>query len=255
MAVVSFWIHVAEEVDKKVGADFNWIARQAFGVGGEEEIAFDVGGKIVYVSAAADTAEEAMNAAAYHSNSNSKLAVFFCPKQVSEDLSLWKKPRISNSTNDLIEELSNLLQQNQKRSVSWHVEGEGAAVLARAITKISGNLEKHSFKFINARTNLVSLLHDLGQRKAQLKGEFLDYTRDRTALLSLAKNPDLLSDQLKKLPIQAGYDRISRRYLIDHFRALAENGNAKAILAKAISLKGSSATFLDAVRLSRGGFK
>lgn len=215
----------------------------------------DLDGKVVYVSAATDTAEEAMSAAAYHSNNNSKLAVFFCPKNVAEDLGPWKKPRISDSTRSLIEELGNLLQQNQKRNVSWHVEGEGAAVLAKAVTKTSGTLEKHSFKFINARTNLVSLLHDLGQRKAQLTGEFLDYTRDRTALLSLAQNSDSLADHLKNLPEQVGYDRISHRYLMDYFRALGENGNAKAILTKAISLKGSTATFIDAIKLSRRGFK
>src|SRR5690606_17671151 len=106
--------------------------------------------------------------------------------------------------------------------VSWYVEGEGAAVLAHALAKVPGTFEKHSFKFLNARTNLASLLQDLGQRKAQLQGEFLEYTRDRIALLSIAQNSNAISDQLNRLPKQAGYERITRRYLVDYFQALGE---------------------------------
>jgi hypothetical protein len=38
--------------------------------------------------------------------------------------------------------------------------------------------------------------------------------------------------------------------LIEYFHALGENGNAKAILAKALSIKGKGATFIEAITSS-----
>ena len=143
------------------------------------------------------------------------------------------------------------MQQNQRRSVEWLVVGEGAAVLSHALTKVSGTLEKHSFKFVNTRANLGKLLQDLGQRKAQLPGEFLDYSRDRIALLSIAQNSSEVTAQMEhQLPKKTGYDRVSHRYLTGYFHALGENGNAHAILAKAASIKGSTTTFIEAITLS-----
>lgn len=210
--------------------------------------------KTVYISAACDSTEEAMKTAIANCNDAQPL-LFFNPSSIAEDIGVWSKPRISNSTKNTIRELSELLLENQKRSVDWRVEGEGAAILARALANIPGTLEKHSFKFINPRTNLATLLQNLGQRKAQLHGEFLDYTRDQIALISIAQNSNAISDQLKNLPVQTGYDRIAHRYLTDYFHALGENGNAKAILAKTLSIKGSTGTFIDAITLSRRSLK
>jgi hypothetical protein len=214
----------------------------------------DLDGKTVYISAAADSAKKAMDEALANIR-NDKPALFFNPREAAEDLSIWKKPRLSHNTKGLIDQLSDLLMKNQRRTVNWYVEGEGAAVLAHALEKVPGTLEKHSFKFINARTNLATLIQSLGQRRAQLKGEFLDYTRDRTALLSIAQNAEAISYQIKQLPKPESYDRITRRYLLEYLQALGENGNAKAILAKAASVKGSIATFIDAINLSHRGFK
>jgi hypothetical protein len=214
----------------------------------------DLDGKTVYISAAADSAKKAMDEALANIR-NDKPALFFNPREAAEDLSIWKKPRLSHNTKGLIDQLSDLLMKNQRRTVNWYVEGEGAAVLAHALEKVPGTLEKHSFKFINARTNLATLIQSLGQRRAQLKGEFLDYTRDRTALLSIAQNSEAISYQIKQLPKPESYDRITRRYLLEYLQALGENGNAKAILAKAASVKGSIATFIDAINLSHRGFK
>jgi hypothetical protein len=214
----------------------------------------DLDGKTVYISAAADSAKKAMDEALANIR-NDKPALFFNPREAAEDLSIWKKPRLSHNTKGLIDQLSDLLMKNQRRTVNWYVEGEGAVVLAHALEKVPGTLEKHSFKFINARTNLATLIQSLGQRRAQLKGEFLDYTRDRTALLSIAQNAEAISYQIKQLPKPESYDRITRRYLLEYLQALGENGNAKAILAKAASVKGSIATFIDAINLSHRGFK
>jgi|GEM_PF-1983504 len=206
--------------------------------------------KTVFISGACKTADEAMKLAIEATNSTTP-ALFFCPYRAAEELSIWSKRRLSDPTKDLIKELSDLLQQNQRRNVEWLVSGEGAAVLAHALTSVPGTFEKHSFKFVNARANLAKLLQDLGQRKAQLPGEFLDYSRDHTALLSIAQNSYEITAQLKhQLPNKRGYDRVSHRYLTDYFHALGENGNAKAILAKAASIKGGNATFIEAITLS-----
>lgn len=220
----------------------------------EKSKSTDLGGKTVYISAASDSAQKAMDEAMANTN-NAKPALFFNPREAAEDLGIWKKPRLNHNTKGLIDQLSDLLMKNQRRTVNWHVEGEGAAILAHALEKVPGTLEKHSFKFINPRTNLATLLQSLGQRKAQLGGEFLDYTRDRTALLSIAQNSEAISYQFKQLPEPKSYDRVTRRYLVEYLRALGQNGNAKTILAKAASVKGSQATFIDAINLSHRGFK
>jgi hypothetical protein len=207
-------------------------------------------GKKVFISGASETAEGAFYAARIATKSETP-TLFFCPQIAAQDLSIWSKPRLSGPTKELIKELTELLQQNQKRSVHWLVEGVGAAVLSCALEKVPGTLEKHSFKFVNARTNVAKLLQDLGRRKAQLQGEFLDYSRDHTALLSIAQNSSEIAAQLKhQLPNKTGYDRVSHRYLMDYFHALGENGNAKAILTKALSIKGKGATFIEAITSS-----
>jgi hypothetical protein len=211
-------------------------------------------GKTVYISPAFDGAQKAMDEAAFKTGTTKSL-LFFNPPSIAEDLGIWKPPRLSDTTKSAISELTNLLQENQKRKVSWFVEGEGAAVLARALAAVPGTLETHAFKFLNARTNLPSLLQALKEKKAKLEGEFLNYTGDRTALLSIAQNPEALYNQLKQLPAPKGYDCVTRRYLLDFFQALGENGNAKAILAKALSVKGSTGTFIDAITISRRSLK
>lgn len=208
-------------------------------------------GKTVYISAAHDTATEAMKSATYDTN-NTASALFFIPSAIAEDIGIWKKPRITDSTKAVIAELSELLRHN--RNVNWHVVGEGAAVLLQALTKVPGSLEKHSFKIANPRTNIATLLQELGKRKAQLQGEFLGYSGEKAILLSIAQNSTAISNQLDQLPRGPGYDRIARRYLIDYFLALGANGNAQAILNKAMSLKGTNTTFIDAILLSRRGF-
>jgi hypothetical protein len=209
-------------------------------------------GKTVYVSRAFQSAEKAMMATP-PKITDSKPLLFFNPSSVANDLSLWKRNRITDPTKQAIKELSHLLQANQKRNVQWFVEGEGAAVLALALAKVQGNLEKHSFKFLNAHANLTNLFQELEKRKAQLKGEYLDYDRDRTALLAIAQGGKALYTHLNQLPPKAGYDRVSHRYTTEYLKALSENGNAHTILNKAISAKGIATTFIEAIMLTHRG--
>src|SRR5690606_4074061 len=92
-------------------------------------------GKAVYLSPAFDAAQKAMDEAVLKTG-NAKPLLFFNPSAIAEDLGVWKKPRLSNTTKTAITELSRLLHENQRRNVSWYVEGEGAAVLAHALAKV-----------------------------------------------------------------------------------------------------------------------
>lgn len=246
-------IRVMKRGRDNTGGLYEYASTQ-FGLGLAKSKSKDLDGKVVYISAASDSAQSAMDNAVAATN-KSRPTLFFSPAQISAEIGLFKRPRLTSATRDLINALSELLQQNQRRSVEWYVEGEGAAVLSEALTKVPGTFEKHSFKFINARFNLAKLIADLEQRKAQLKGEFLDYTRDQTALLAIAQHATEITDRLKRLPVQNGYDRITRRYLVDYFVALGQNGNATALLEKAKSVKGANTTFIDAITLSRKGFR
>lgn len=208
-------------------------------------------GKAVYISEASDSAVDAMTSATYATSEASPI-VFFNPKSIADDVGSKGIGRLSESTRKLVVELKNLLKQNQSQKVRWHVAGEGAALLAQALSGAPVNLQSHSFQFINARANLGSLLQELNQRKAQLKGEFIHYHRDQSALMAIVRHSHDLLDTLGKLPVGADYDQISRRYLTNYLANLAKNGNAKAVFAKAMAARGTQTTFVDVVTRIQG---
>lgn len=204
-------------------------------------------GRSVFISGASDTVLTARkNALTYTDNTNP--ALFFSPMSVASDLRHWKVSRLQMSTQKLIDDLQGLVRENQKRKLTWLVEGEGAALLSHALDGIPGDLTSHSFKFINAKGPLAGVLKKLGQRKAQLKGEMIRYSGDRAALLTIASQKQDILNQLGKLPVQPGYEKITRRYLTERVAALGEVSSAKAIVNQPAALRGGVQTFVDALR-------
>lgn len=202
--------------------------------------------KTVFVSGVHDSKDQAFEAAK-NMTSKTKAVLFYNPPSVAEDLGVWKINRLSDTTRSAIQELKHTLQENQKNKVDWFVEGEGAAVLSRAIEMLPGNLEQHNFTFINSKANTPRLLQQLGEKKAQFKGDVIRYTGDRSALLALADQKDQLNKQIGKLPGNVGYDRITRRYLADQIEGLGRVGSSNGALATKGTLRGSNMTFVDAL--------
>jgi hypothetical protein len=177
---------------------------------------------------------------------DSNVKIFYNPIKVAEELVFLKKNRVSLDTQRSIKELEENIKRNQKKSVNWIIDGEGAAVLAAAIANIPGSLETHNFKFTNARANLPKLMQDLSQKKAKLTGEFIQYSGDNVALLAIAHQNEKLTKQISSLPNSGGYENITRRYLVDQLTALGALKHATLPTTTQDSLKGSKQTFIDA---------
>lgn len=211
-------------------------------------------GKTVFVSGASASPEIAMDNAIDNLRTD-KAVLFFNPASVANDLGIWKNNRLTESTLKVIDEMKNVLEKNARKKVAWVVEGEGAAVLAHAIGKVNDTLANHSFKFMNAKTNLPKLLQDLTQKKAQLAGEFIGYTRDKTALLAIAsQNQDLLT-QIDSLPGNSGYNKIARHHLKGQLKSLGGIGYVNTVLSSPQALRGGSQTFVDALNSAKRTFR
>ncbi|HEY6529386.1 MAG TPA: hypothetical protein VIZ65_11880 [Cellvibrionaceae bacterium] len=205
----------------------------------------DLDGKTVFLSGATSSVEAAMEDAKY-ATGNHSVALFFCPMAVADDLGVWKTNRLTEQTKNLAKELEDTIRNNQTKTVNWLVEAEGAGLLSVAIEKISGSLEKHSFKFNNAKANLPKLLGDLSQHKAQLTGEFIGYQANKAALLTIVSQKDALIKQISSLGAATGYNSITRRYLTQQIASLGGQAAAK-LAAQPQNLRGSSTTFLGAL--------
>lgn len=203
----------------------------------------DLDGRLVMISQASASPEEAMESAV--TSLGNKAVVFFNPKFVANDLSISRSNRLSEKTRSIINELADVLKHNQKKSVAWLVDGAGAAVLSHALKKVQGGLEKHSFRFRNARVNLSSLMNDLTQRKAQLNGEFITYDGDKVALMAIAIQKQALLKQIGQLPSPTGYEKITRRYLIKNLEGLGSVSWTQKVTAQPEVLRSSKATFLS----------
>ena len=210
-------------------------------------------GRLVVISGASDSASGAMESAKKAFGKG--VALFFNPKYVASDLNTTRSARLTEKTRKVIDELAAVVAENQKRSVAWYVEHEGAAVLSHALKKVTGSLEKHSFRFLNARSDLSSLMQSLSQRKAKLDGEFIAYESDKAALFTLVEQKQALLRQLDILPSATGYEKITRRYLMRNIENLADHSGAKSVLSAADSMRSSKATFLSVLSSVRGHFK
>lgn len=181
--------------------------------------------------------------------------IFFNPIGIARELTSTNQKNTSQDALNLVNDLTALIQKNSNKTVAWHVEGEGAALLAQAIPMVSGNLANHSFRFVNARTNLPKLLENLSKRKALLPGEFINYTNNHAALVSIAQHSSELKETLKNLPSSSGYDQITRRYLGEYLNALGNISSAKNVVSLPSQIRGSSATFVDVLTNAHKGRK
>lgn len=147
--------------------------------------------------------------------------------------------------------------------MNWVVEGEGAALLGHAVANIGGSLEKHSFSFANPKANLPRLLQSLGQRNAQLEGDFIKLDPSRGgavgSALAVASQKQALLEQLNalpatqsKIPEMAVANQILRIALVGRVAALGGSERAQTVAALPQALRGSRKTFIDVLFAARG---
>jgi hypothetical protein len=177
--------------------------------------------------------------------------LFYAPATIANDLGIWHSPGQSHRTGMAVKELTMVIQNNIKAThgVHWLVEGEGCALLNKALEGVSGELTHHTFKFINPKTNTPKLLQNITRKKGQLTGEFFNYGNSQAAYIALAQHKQALLKQIGLLPEARNYDRITRRKITEQIGALS---NLETPLAnQSATARSSRQTFTQA--LARAG--
>lgn len=223
----------------------------------------DLNEKTVYISAAAGQVKTAM-ANAKAATGKAKPTLFFTPASAAEDLTVWKENRLTGGTRSLVDELQKSIRDNQKSRVNWIVEGEGAALLSHAVQGLSGSLDSHSFTFTNPKANLPKLLQALGQRKAQLDGDFINFNASARGVafgsaLAVASQKRELLEQLAALPASQSAVQpmqlahtLLRLSLVSSIARVGDNALAQGVVATSQALRGNKKTFLEVLHAVRG---
>ena len=204
-------------------------------------------GKSVYINGAEPNIASAYEHAECATN-DAKVTLFYVPLDVSDDVGMWRSTKRSHATEYAVEELTAIVRKNQKvlRGISWYVEGEGTAVLAEAINRISGELVNHQFRFINPIGNTSALIDKLSGKKARLEGEFFNYNHNTASLLSLSAQADQMLAAIGKLPAGKNYDKITRGYITQAIDALGKVG--ARVVSQQDKLKTTKQTFVQALK-------
>lgn len=183
-------------------------------------------GRHVYINSLINNTEKAYELAKDRSINEKdvkNLTLFYAPAAIANDLGIWHSPGQTQRTSMAVQELTEVLQHNLKSQVGvhWLVEGEGCALLNKALEGVKGELVNHTFKLINPRTNTPQLLQNITRKKGQLIGEFFNYSNDQAAYIALASHKQALIAQMGLLPQARNYDRITRQKITEQITALS----------------------------------
>lgn len=185
---------------------------------------------------------------------NDATALFYCPSAVINDLGRWGASIRSQVTDDTVKELVNVLKSNAspQQTLSWVVEGQGAAVLNQAFQQYTGKLLNHDFQFINPETDISKLLSTLERKGAKLKGEIYNISSNNAALISAAIYRGPLIDHIAGIKNNSHYDENTRRSIIDQLKYISKI--ARPAIKQNTALKTLSVTFLQAL-IKAGTFR
>lgn len=213
----------------------------------EKKESSGIDGRKVYINGTSQSLANAMKDAT-HATKDEKNVLFYCPVRATDEMGVVGTSVKSRITTQTIDELTNVFKSNQNpyKGVSWYVEGEGVNVLAEAIKKVSGDLSKHEFRFINPIANTTKLLQVLTEKKAKFEGEFFIYSRNRAALTLLGLQKDQLLAAIGKLPAGKNYDILTRKYIVKAINELPNLGGNAAV--QQAQLQSPTKTFVQLIR-------
>lgn len=219
----------------------------------------NLSGKTVFISAATATKKEAMENAKVL-NKDKAPVLFFNPASVTEDLTFGKKNRLTDATQNLVNELKTTMRENKDYPVNWIVAGEGAALLSHALDGSNESLEKHSFKFVNPKADLSGLLQKLSTRRVDMGNDIISIDKALknsafSSMLVIATQKDALMDRLTNMPLrkmpEMGLDINPEFFLrIDLLKKVSDVTNIGALRSIARlpqALEGKSISFVEAV--------
>lgn len=190
-------IRAVGEADKKQPGLYD-IAMHVSTLKGQKRTEAKLQEKNVYINGGQSDFDDAMNKAKQTIDTKN-VTLFYNPSDTSNDLGLWGSAARTHTTTATIEELAKVFKNNTDRAVTWHVEGEGAALVTETLTQIGSDLSNHEFRFINPIANTVKLLEAVNKRKANLTDKSFTYENNNSSLLPLFADKDRIKTALGKM--------------------------------------------------------
>lgn len=203
-------------------------------------------------SASADQAGET----ALKLTSAGSTALFYNPTNVINELGSWRSKIHSDREAKLAaNELTTVLVKSQNRTsvLNWYVEGEGAALLARALTNVTGDLSQQKFRFIDPTGDVTTTIQKLKNKKAQLVTEtdLVSYTGKRAAAIAAASQLNRLTNVMTVEKGKPGFEQ--RGKSIHKLRADLARGSS-AMAGANNMIQAGKTTFLDILKQVQGVF-
>lgn len=182
-------------------------------------------------------------------------ALFYNSANVVNDMGCWFKPSKQEQSAKLAaERLAKVLAETESKSsgkVHWHVQGEGAQLLAKALEKTSVELSKHRFQFFNPVGDTNLLLGTLKKKKAELAESIVDYKASTAAMISLLAQRGALAATIKSLVSQGHPYYQPREKLVS--KILGDSAKQSGSFDTAIkAARGGHITFLDTLNQTKG---
>lgn len=185
------------------------------------------------------------------------VALFYTPAHVVNELGSWRNTarKAANATlaaNALATVLTK--SQNRTSTLNWYIEGEGSALLSKALENVTGDLSQQKFRFIDPTGDIAATIKQLKQKKAQFvtEGDLISYTGKRSAAVAMANQLYRLATSMSLEKGKHGFDqreKNTKKIVSDHARAGAAMSGANNMV------KAAQATFLDMLKQVQGVFK
>ena len=184
------------------------------------------------------------------------VALFYTPAHVVNELGSWRNTarKAANATlaaNALATVLTK--SQNRTSTLNWYIEGEGSALLSKALENVTGDLSQQKFRFIDPTGDIAATIKQLKQKKAQFvtEGDLISYTGKRSAAVAMANQLYRLATSMSLEKGKHGFDqreKNTKKMIADHSRGGSAMAGANNML------KAGQTTFVDMLKQAQGVF-
>lgn len=183
------------------------------------------------------------------------ISLFYNPAHAINDMGCWFKPsKQEQHARTAAEKLAKVLNDTEAKGagkVLWHIRGEGAQLLSKALEKISSDLTKHRFQFFSPIGDMNRLIGNIKRKKGELAESLVTYDDSRGALVSLLTQRGAISATIRSLvpqghPYSQPREKLVAKILSDSARPSGAYETAKN------TARGGINSFVDLLRQAQG---
>lgn len=185
----------------------------------------------------------------------SSAVLFYNPAHVINEMGSWFTPsKQEQNAKYAAEKLAKVLNDTQTKgsgTVHWHINGEGAHLLSKALEKVSGDLSKHRFQFFSPIGDMNKLLGTIKTKKGELAQTVVSYDGSKGALVSLLAQRGTLTTTIRSLVSQGHPHFQPREQLVS--KILQDSAKPSgAYEAAKTSATGRITSFVDILKQAQG---